>query len=107
MTQVDFFADDLLRGGRLAELEEITASNLDRRDANDLGDAVHVALHGEETLRRPESAKGSMRRRIRCQRLRSNAHTRPIIRTTGVNSATRQDHRGQRGVGAAIDGELD
>src|SRR5260370_33701747 len=89
MIQVDFFTDDLLRGGRLAGLEEISPSNLDRGDANNPGDAVHVPLHGKETLRRAESAKGSMRRRIRRRRLRSNAHTRPIIRTAGVNSAAR------------------
>src|SRR5258708_36915305 len=40
MMQVDFFTDDLLRGRRLAGLEEITPADFDRRDPHDLGDAV-------------------------------------------------------------------
>src|SRR6266446_389315 len=107
MIQVDFFADDLLRGCSLAWLQEIPAADFNRRNSYDLGDAVHVPLHGKEALRRTESAKGSMRRRIRRQRFRSNAHTRPIIRTASVNGTARQDHRGQRCVSSAIDGELD
>src|SRR5258708_19480275 len=79
MIQVDFFTDDLLRGRRLAGLEEITPADFDRRDPHDLGDAVHVPLHGKEALRRPKSAKGSMRRGIRRHRLPSNAPARPPI----------------------------
>ena len=89
MIQLNLFPDGLLSGGRLTGLQEIPPANFDGRDPYDTGDAVHVPLHGEKALRRPKSAKGSMRRRICCYRLRSNPHTRPIIRTTGVNRAAR------------------
>src|SRR2546430_10551687 len=92
---------------RLAGFQEIPPADFDRRNSYDLGDEVHVPFHGKETLRRTESAKGSVWRRICCHCLRSNAHRRPVIRTAGVNGAARQNHRRQRRVGSAIDGELD
>src|SRR6266850_5750895 len=107
MIQVDFFTDDLFGGWRSAGLQKISPANFDRRNPYDLSDAIHVPLHGKETLRRTESAKSSMRWRIRRQRLCSNAHTRPVIRTAGVNGAARQYHRRQSGVGSAVDGEFD
>src|SRR5258708_13212066 len=79
MMQVDFFTDDLLRGRRLAGLEEITPADFDRRDPHDLGDAVHVPLHGKEALRPPKSAKCSLRPSVPRHRLRSTAHPRPQI----------------------------
>src|SRR6266516_7628974 len=65
MIQIDFFADGLLRGCRLAWLQKIPPADFNRRDPHDLGDAVYVPLHGEEALRRAKTAEGAVRRRIR------------------------------------------
>src|SRR5260370_26485202 len=107
MIQVDFFADDLFRRCCLARLQKISPADFHRRNAHDLGDAVHVPLHGEKTLRRPKSAKSSVRWSICRYCFRSNAHTGPVIRTAGMNGAARKHDRRQRCVSAAIDGELD
>src|ERR1700676_3548745 len=66
-----------------------------------------MALQGEKTLRRTETTKSAVGRRICRQRFRPNAHTRPMIRAAGVNRASRQHHGRKGGVSAAIDGELD
>src|SRR5439155_5979479 len=105
--QVNVLPDGLFCRGRLAGLQEISPANFHGRNPHDLSDLIHVPLYGKETLRGPESAKGSMRRRIRRQRFRSNAHARPVIRTASVNGAARQYYRRQSGVGSAVDGELD
>src|SRR6266700_7998331 len=60
--QIDFFADGLLRGCRLAWLQKIPPADFNRRDPHDLGYAVYVPLHGEEALRRAKAAEGTVRR---------------------------------------------
>ena len=89
MIQTDFFADGLLRGCRLAWLQKIPPADVNRSGPHGLGDAVHVPLHGEEALRRAKTAEGAVRRRIRGHGLCANAHTRPVIRSAGVNRAAR------------------
>ena len=48
-----------------------------------------------------------MRRRIRGNRLRANTHTRPVIRSAGVDRAARKHDRRQSEIGPAINREVD
>ena len=104
--QINILLNGLFRRRRLAGLQEIPPANFDRRDPHDLGDAIHVALHRKKALWSAESTKSSVRRSVCSHGLASNAHVRPAIRTASVNRATRKDHRRERRVSAAIDGEL-
>ena len=107
LSQINFFADGLFGGRRLTRLEEIAAADFYRRESHGLRDAVHVPLHREQTLRRSKAPKRPVRRSVCRHRLPANADVRPIIRTTRVNCAPRQDYGRQRRICAAINREVD
>src|SRR6266705_2859902 len=102
--KINILSNGLLRDCRLARLQKISPANFDRRDSYDLRDAVHVPLHRKQALRRAESAKSSVRWRIRRYCFRSNAYARPKIRSARVDRAARKDHGRQCCVCAAVDG---
>ena len=54
----------LAGGGVVAGGEEVAAAEFFGREADDLGDLVHVALEGEDGLRRAEAAEGSVGRDV-------------------------------------------
>ena len=105
--QINFFADHLLGGGGLPRFQEIPASNLMGRKADDLRDTVHVPLHGEQTLRRSEAAKRPVRRGIGGECLGTDANARPVVRSASVNGPARQHHGREGCIGSAINGEID
>ena len=107
LVEIDWFADDLFGGRGLSRLKKIPASNFQRRKPDDFRDAIHVPLHGEQALRRAKAAKCPMRRRVGGNGFGADANARPEVGSTGMNRASRQNHGRQRGVGAAIDGEID
>src|SRR5882757_8473665 len=82
LLQVDCLTDRLLCNCRLSRLQEIPPANLSGRDAHGRSDAIHVPLHRKYALRRAESSKRPVGRRIRGNRLRTDPHMRPIIWTT-------------------------
>src|SRR5271165_572028 len=88
LVEIDGFVDGLLGDRRLSGLQKIAPTNLCWRKADGGGDAIHVAFHGEQTLRRAKSAKRPVRRHVRRYSLGANANVRPVIRTAGVNRRT-------------------
>ena len=66
-----------------------------------------MAFERENALRRAESAKGAVRRRVGGDGAAANAHVRAIVGTGGVDRAAREDDRRERLVGAAVDREVD
>ena len=69
------------------------ARSVDRIHAERFGDAIHVDFDGELRLRRAESAKRAVRRRVREHRAAVDASILTAIRTGRVNAAARQHHR--------------
>src|SRR5258708_23213244 len=81
MIQVNFFLYGLLGRRGLLRLQKIPAADLDRREAKNAGDAIHVPLHGEEALRRAETPERPVGRRVGGHGLPPNAHSWPILGT--------------------------
>src|SRR6266481_1581433 len=106
-SQINFFANRLLGGCGLTRLEEIAAPDFYRRKSHNLRDAIHMPLHREQTLWRAKPSKCPVRRSICRHGLPTNADIGPIIGTTRVNCAPRQDYGRQRRVCAAINREVD
>jgi len=88
-------------------VDEVAAAQFVRREADDLGDAVEMALEREDALRRSESAEGAVRRHIGGDGAAANAHVGAVVRTGGVNRAARENDRRKSFVGAAVNGEVD
>ena len=105
--EIDLFANDLAGGGGLAGLEEIAAANFVGREADDLGDAVHVALEREERLRRAKAAEGAVGRRVGGDGFCADADAGPVVGAAGVNGAAGEDDGRQSFVGAAVEREID
>src|SRR5216684_1839860 len=105
--QVDLFTNDLIHGERLTFMNEIAAAQLVGSEADGFSDAVQVAFQSEDALRRAESAKSTVRRRVGSDNPATNAHIRAMIRTRGVNGAARENHRGKRFVSTSVEREVD
>src|SRR5271156_4336694 len=63
-THIHFFFYNLTNRQRLTLANEIPSPQFVRRNAHSLRHAIQVALQRENALRRAESSKSSMRRRI-------------------------------------------
>ena len=86
---------------------DVPAPDLERADAERLGDPVEVGLGRELGLRRPEPAERAVGRRVRARRPGADADVRAAVRAAGVERAARQDDRRQRAVRAAVHDDLD
>ena len=103
----DAVAQDLAGRGRVAEPVDVAAPDVERRDAELLGDPVEVGLGRELGLRRPEAAERAVGRRVRARRPGPDADVRAAVRAAGVEGAARQDDRRERAVRAAVHDDLD
>src|SRR5229473_556262 len=74
--QVDLFSNDLIHSKCLTFMNEVAAAQLVGSEADGFGDAVQVALKSEDALRRAESAKSTVRRRVGGDNPAANAHIR-------------------------------
>ncbi len=104
---VDRVGEELAGGGAVAGGEEVAAAELFGGEADDFGDLVHVALEGEDALRGAESAEGSVGRDVGGHGFGADGEVGPVIGAGGVDGAAREDYGGERGVGSAVDGEVD
>ena len=100
-------AQDLAGRGRVAEPVDVPAADLQRREAQPVGDPVEVRLGRELDLRRPEAAEGAVGRRVRARRAGADADVRAAVRAAGVDGAPAQDDRRERAVRAAVHDDLD
>ena len=82
---VHSFANCLVRGCRFTFMDEIAPAKLFGRESYCTRDLVHVTFEREDTLRRAETAKRTMRRHVRRYSTAVNAHVRTKIRTGGMN----------------------
>ena len=105
--KIHVLVDHLARGGRLALAEEISAAKFFRRQIHGARDLIHVALDRENALRRAESAKRAVRRRVGGHGLRADAHVGADVRPRRVNRSAREHHGRKRRVRAAVDHEID
>ena len=87
--------------------EEVAAAEFFRREAEGAGDLVHVALEREEGLRRAEAAEGAVGRDVGGHGLGADAEVRPLVGAGGVDGGAGEDDRGERGVGSAVEGDVD
>lgn len=104
--KIDLFTNDLACDGGLAGTEEIAAPNFDGGEANDLRDAVHVALQGEEGLRRAKAAECAVGRRVGSNRSCADAGAGPEVGATGMNRTAGENDGRQSFVGAAVEREI-
>ena len=103
----DAVAQDLAGRGRVAGVVDVAPPDLERGDAQLLGDPVEVGLGRELGLRRPEAAERAVGRGVRPRRPGPDADVRAAVRAAGVERATRQHDRRQRAVRAAVHDDLD
>ncbi len=61
----------------------------------------------EEGLRRAEAAEGSVGRDVGGHGFGADAEGGPVVGAGGVDGAAREDDGRERGVGAAVEGEVD
>ena len=85
LVHIDFFADHLADGERLALVNEIAAAQFFGRDADGFRDAVHVAFERENALRRAESAEGAVRRHVGGDGAAAHANVGAEVRAGGVD----------------------
>ncbi len=104
---VDGVVEELAGGGAVAGGEEVAAAEFFGGEADDFGDLVHVAFEGEDALRGAESAEGSVRRDVGCHRFGADGHIGPVVGAGSVDGASGEDYWRERGVGSAVDGEVD
>ena len=76
---VDRIAHHLADGARVARANEIAPPQFVRRQTDGGRDAVHVPLEREQTLRRPESTEGPMRRRVGRHGTTAQPHVRAHV----------------------------
>src|SRR5439155_18640754 len=98
----DTLAQDLAGRGRVVEPEDVPTPDVRRRDGEPLGDAVELRLGRELGLRRAETPKRAVRRRVRPGRPAAEADVRAAIWAAGVGHAARQAHGGDRAVRGAV-----
>ena len=107
MLHVDRVFEELAGCGAVAGGEEVAAAELFGGEADDFGDLVHVALEGEDALRRAEAAEGSVGRDVGGHRFGADGHVGPVVGAGSVDGAAGEDDGGEGGVGSAVDGEVD
>ena len=100
-------AEDLAGRRRVAEPVDVAPPDLERAEAERLGDPVELGLGGELHLGRPESAEGAVGRRVGAGRPRPNPDVRAAIGAARVDRAARQDDRRERAVRPAVHHHLD
>src|SRR5262249_18184603 len=100
------FAYDLLGCGRLPFANEIAPAKLFGGNAHSACDFIHMAFEREDALRRAETAKCAVRRMICRHSAAANAYVRAIVWPGSMNRSPRQHDRRERGIGAAIDREI-
>ena len=88
---VHFVFYDLADGERIALLNEIAPAQFVGGDADGGGDAIEVALEGEDALWRAEAAKRAVRRRVGGHGAAVNAHV------AGIDTARRRESCRARG----------
>ena len=91
----------------LPGLDEIPPAELLGRQVDRGGHAVHVALEGEEALRRAEAAERAVWRSVRRHSPPPQPNVRAVVRTSRVNRPPREHHGRQRAVRTAVDDEVD
>ena len=99
--------DQLSGRGRLAFVNKISPPKFFRRQIHGARHLIEVALHGENTLRRAESAKRAVRRSVGRHGPRMDAHVGAEIRPRRVNRSAREHHGRKRRVRAAVNHEID
>src|SRR5258708_25579368 len=84
LPEINRFAHNLFGGGGLSGLKKIPAADLNGRKAYGSRGSIHVSLHGEQALRRSQSAQGAMRRRRCSDRLPPATNTPPVLLGTNI-----------------------
>ena len=83
----DAVAQDLAGRRRVARAVDVAPADVERREAERLGDPVEVGLGRELGLRRPEPAERAVGRRVRPRRPGPDADVRAAVRAAGVEGA--------------------
>ncbi len=105
--EIHRFMNELSCGGGIAFVQKISPAQFFGREANGASHLIEVALHSERALRRAESAESAVRRGVGSHSARIHAHIRTRVRARGVNRAAGEHDGRKRGVGAAIEHEID
>ena len=79
----------------------------ERRDAQGVGDPVHLHLRGELDLGGPEPPECAIGGRVRGHGPPPDAHIGAAIGAAGMEHAARQHHRREGAVGAAVHDDVD
>ncbi len=103
----DAVAEDLAGRRRVADLVEIPPPDLERAQAEILGEPVDVDLCRELGLRRPEPAERAVRWRVGPRRPGTDPNVRTAVGPARVDRPATQDDRRQRAVGAAVHDHVD
>src|SRR6266542_4207056 len=104
---INFFANRLTSSRCLALFNEVAPAKFFWSQSDRLRDFVHVTFQPKDTLRRAESAKGSVRRHVRRHGFAMDANVRTKVWTSSVNRAAREHDGRKRAICATIDHKVD
>src|ERR1035438_3980430 len=107
MGQVHWFADYLMDCQGLALVDEVAAAQFFGSEANYLSYAIEVAFQGEDALRGAEAPEGAVGGHVGGYGAAADADVGAMVGACGVDGTAGEDYLRERGVGAAIDGEVD
>jgi hypothetical protein len=79
-------------GEQFTLMDEVAATKFLRGETDGSGDAIHMALEGEDALRGPEAAEGTVRSGVSRHGTAAHANVRAKIRSGGVDRAAGEDH---------------
>ena len=98
---------DLARAPHLARMDHVALAHLPAADANELGEAVHAALHGELGLVGPEPAERAAHGVVRTDRRGVHGDRRQPIRPARMPGGSFDDLHADARVGPGIADHLD
>ncbi len=103
----DALAKDLAGGQYRPFPDKVLPSQRHGVDAKRGGDLLHVQLGGKQRLRRAETPKRAVGRRVGGHGPRAHAHVAARVRSGGVQRAAREHDGRQRHVGTAVHDDVD
>ena len=95
--------DHLTGGQHVAGLQRVLEAELDRVDAQGVGELVHLGLVGEAGLHRAEAAHGPAGRVVGAHRPAVDVGVGRDVRAHGEAGGVADDGRRRRGVGATVE----